>query len=52
MKWVNQYNILNSDAVIASSDPSVCEIKDGKLIAKKMGKANSKMYFNGYEEGV
>lgn len=48
----NKDNILNSDAVIASSDPSVCEIKDGKLIAKKVGKANIKMYFNGYEEGV
>lgn len=50
--WWNGNKLPDSGAVIASSDPSVCEIKDGKLIAKKAGKANIKMYFNGYEEGT
>lgn len=50
--WWNGNKLPDSGAVTASSDPSVCEIKDGKLIAKKAGKANIKMYFNGYEEGT
>ena len=46
----NGNKLPDSGAVIVSSNSSVCEIKDGKLIAKKVGKATIKMYFEGYEE--
>lgn len=47
------YMILdNSGAVIKSSNPSVCNVKNGKLTAIAPGKADITMYFEGYQEAA
>ena len=42
----------NSGAVFESSDPSVCEVKNGILTAKKVGTAYITMYYPEYKEGA
>lgn len=48
----NNNPLKNSGAIIESSDPSVCEVRGEKLIAKKPGTANITMYYNGYREAA
>lgn len=40
----------NSGAVIESSNPDVCKVKNGRITALAAGKATIKAYFPGYEE--
>lgn len=44
--------VLNTNAVIVSSDPSVCEVRNGMLVAKKAGTATITMYYDGYQEAA
>lgn len=45
----NGENLVNSGAVIESSDPSVCTVADGIITAVAPGTATIRMYFKGYE---
>lgn len=49
--WGGQV-LKNSGAVIESSNPKVCGVKNGKITALAAGKATIKAYFPGYEEKV
>ena len=42
----------NTGAIFESSDPSICEIKDNKVIAKKPGTVTITMYFEEYREAA
>ena len=42
----------NTGAVFESSDPSICEIKDNKVIAKRPGTVTITMYFEEYREAA
>lgn len=48
----NDNKLINSGAIIESSNPSVCEVNGEKLIAKKPGTANITMYYDGYKEAA
>lgn len=42
----------NTNAVVVSSDPSVCEVRNGMLVAKKAGTVTITMYYGGYKEAA
>lgn len=38
--------------MLVSSDPAVCEVSNGRLIAKKAGTATITLYYEGYREAA
>ena len=44
--------IQSTNAVIESSNPAVCEVSNGKLLAKKAGTVTITMYYEGYREAA
>ena len=46
----NGNELTDSGVILESSDPSICEIKNQTITAKRSGVVNITMYFNGYKE--
>ena len=48
----NGQPVSGTNAVLVSSDPAVCEVSNGRLIAKKAGTATITLYYEGYREAA
>lgn len=46
----NGNELTDSGVILESSDPSICEIKNQTITAKRSGVVDITMYFNGYKE--